>query len=81
MLVIVLIIVAGPHLSRLRGLDGNLSRLQAELHRLPVYSAETIHHEEAEFIRDKLPKRFPTALVIGLCVLFAAAALWLWLAR
>jgi len=81
LLVIVLVIVAGRYLRGLGGMGGNLARLQAELHRLPVYSAETIRHKEAEFIRDKLPKRFPSALVVALCVLFAAAAWWLWLTR
>jgi hypothetical protein len=76
LLVIVLVIVAGRYLPRLGGV-GDLARLQAELQRLPVYSAETIRHTEAEFIRDKLPKRFPMAVVVALCVLFAAAAWWL----
>jgi hypothetical protein len=81
LLVIVLIIVAVPYLRRLDGMPGNLARLQAELQRLPVYSAETIRHKEAEFIRDRLPKRFPIALVVAMCVLFAAAAWWLWPTR
>ena len=80
LLVIVLVIVAGPYLRRL-GVYRDLARLQAELRRLPVYSAETIRHKEAEFIRDKVPKRFPIALIVALCVLFAAAAYWLWLTR
>ena len=59
-------------------LKDGAARLSAELqHRLPIYSAETIRHKEAEFMRDKLPKRFPTALVIALFVVFAAAAWWL----
>ena len=78
LLVTVLIIVAGRHLRRTNGIPDALTRLQAELqHRLPVYSAETIRHKEAEFIRDRLPKRFPTALVLALLVLFAATAWWL----
>jgi hypothetical protein len=81
LLVIVLVIVARPYLRRLRGVDSNLARLQAELQRLPVYSAETIRHKEAEFIRDRLPNRFPTVLVVALFALFAAAAWWLWLTR
>ena len=32
---------------------------------------------EAELIRDSLPKRFPTALVAALLILFVAAAWWL----
>jgi len=67
-----IVIVAGPHLK-----DG-AARWEAELqHRLPVYSAETIRHKEAEFIRDKLPKRVPIAFLVGLCVLCAAATWWL----
>jgi len=59
-------------------LKDGAERVSSELqHRLPIYSAETIRHKEAEFIRDKLPKRFPTALVIALFVVFAAAAWWL----
>ena len=78
LLLIVLIIVAGRHLRRVRGMDHGLARLRAELqHRLPVYSAETIRHKEAEFIRDRLPKRFSTALIVALLVLYAAAAWWL----
>jgi hypothetical protein len=44
---------------------------------MPVYSAETARGKEAEFIRDRLPKRFPTAIFIALLVLFAAGAWWL----
>jgi hypothetical protein len=44
---------------------------------LPIYSAETLRHKEAEFIRDRLPKRFPTALVAAVLVLCAAAVWWL----
>jgi hypothetical protein len=81
LLVVVLVIFAAPYLRRLDGVKGDIARLQAELQRLPVYSAETIRHKEAEFIRDRLPKRFPIALVVALCVLFAAAAWRLWLTR
>jgi hypothetical protein len=77
LLLIVLIIVAGRHLRRSDGVHA-LARLQEELQRrLPLHSAETILHREAEFIRDRLPKRFPTALVVALLVLYAAAAWWL----
>ena len=76
---IALIIVASPYLRRLGGdIEAASARLNADLRRrLAVYSAETIRHEEAEFIRDKLPKRFPTVVVVALCVLCAAAAWWL----
>ena len=77
LLVIVLFFAGRRHLRRL-GLDDAVARLQEELlHRLPVYSAETIRHKEAEFIRDRLPKRFPIALIVALAVLYAAAAWWL----
>jgi len=78
LLLIALFVVAATQVRRWRGMNEALVRLQDELrHRLPVYSAETLRHKEAEFIRDRLPKRFPTALVAALLVLFAAAVWWL----
>jgi hypothetical protein len=77
-LAIVLSVIAGLYLRCRGGVDDALARLQAELrHSPPVYSAETIRHKEAEFIRDRLPERFPTTLVVALLVLGAAAAWWL----
>lgn len=78
-LVVVLLIFGSRHL---RGLGGHADQLARELsdsvhRRMPVYSAETTQGKEAEFIRDRLPKRFPTALFIAALVLFAAAAWWL----
>jgi len=59
--------------SHLRGLEHEL------LGRLPVFSAETTHGKEAEFIRDRLPHRMPWMLV-ALAALGAAGALvWWWL--
>ncbi len=60
--------------------DGSLrSQLVKELGRMPVYSAETTNAQEAEFIRDRLPSRFPTAVVLVIVVVIGAT-LW-WLAR
>ena len=74
LLLIALIAVAGPHLRRL----GTVARLNAELQRrLPVFSAETTRGNEAEFIRDRLPRRVPFVLLAALLVLFVAAAWWL----
>jgi hypothetical protein len=56
-----------------------LSRLGAELSRMPVFSAETTHGKEAEFIRDRLPTRFPYRLLLAIVVL-CGGALW-WLSR
>ncbi len=53
------------------------SHLHKEFGRMPVYSAETTTGKEAEFIRDRLPKRFPAILILGLVVLFGAVAWWL----
>jgi len=78
LLLIALIVAAGPYLLRLGGVEDAVGRLQAELQqRLPIYSAETLRHKEAEFIRDRIPNRFPAALVIAVLVLCAAAAWWL----
>jgi hypothetical protein len=83
LLLLALAIIAGPNLRALGGdLEVAIARLNDELrqHWLPLYSAETIRHKEAEFIRDRLPRRFPTALVVAFFVLTAAAT-WLWLTR
>ena len=47
------------------------------LHRVPVYSAETIQRKEAEFIRDRLPKKVPARLALLLLIVFGAVAWWL----
>jgi hypothetical protein len=78
-LVVVVLIFRDRHI---RGLRENGDQLARELNdavqrRMPVYSAETTRGKEAEFIRDRLPKRFPTAIFIALLVLFAAGAWWL----
>jgi hypothetical protein len=44
--------------------------------RLPVYSAETAQGKEAEFIRDRLPTKFPTLLVVGVVTLGVLLAIW-----
>ena len=77
-LTVVLLIVGARQLSRFRVFPSETSRLLQELKRhLPVYSAETVQGKEAEFIRDGLPKRFPTALVVIAFLLFGAVAWWL----
>jgi hypothetical protein len=45
-----------------------------------VFSAETTRHKEAEFIRDRLPKR-PSWVLYGLATGLAVftVALWWWL--
>jgi hypothetical protein len=61
----------GPHL---RHLEHEL------LQRMPVFSAETTRHKEAEFIRDRLPKR-PSWVLYGFATGLAMflVALWWWL--
>jgi hypothetical protein len=74
--IVVLSIRGVQQLSRFGVLSDELSHLLHELKRhMPVYSAETVRGEEAEFIRDGLPKRFPLLLVV-VALLFAAAAWW-----
>jgi hypothetical protein len=54
-----------------------LSRFKAELMRhMPVCSAETIKGKEAEFIRDRLPKRFPLVLLLVAVLVLGAVAWW-----
>lgn len=44
--------------------------------RRPVYSAESVQGREAEFIRDRLPTKFPTLLVIVVVTLGVLLAIW-----
>jgi hypothetical protein len=79
-LLVILAIVALVFGTRRLGIirDDSLgSQLQKELGRMPVYSAETINGKEAEFIRDRLPKRFPRAIVLVVVVIFGAVVWWL----
>jgi hypothetical protein len=69
-----------------RQLRGHLDQLGNELdrridrnrwlRRLPVFSAETIHGKEAEFIRERLPRKAPLARFVVLLFLIGA---FLWL--
>jgi len=46
--------------------------------RLPVYSAETVHGKEAEFIRDRLPVKWGrTLLIMLLSFVLVLAVMWL----
>jgi hypothetical protein len=51
------------------------SQLQKELG-IPVYSAETTNSREAEFIRDRLPKRLPTVVFLFAFVTVGLIAWW-----
>ena len=78
-LVLVLVIVAlifGANRSKKSDEDLFRSHLHKEFDRMPVHSAETTRGKEAEFIRDRLPKRFPIVIVLGVIVIFGAVA-WL----
>jgi hypothetical protein len=69
--------LAARELARLGALERELSRLLHELKRhMPVYSARTIHGREAEFIRERLPKRARLVLFIVALFLFSAVAWW-----
>jgi len=59
-------------------LDRHVDRNRWAL-RLKVYSAETIHGKEAEFIRERLPRKAPRARYL-LLLLFIGVLLW-WLTR
>lgn len=87
MLVLIVIIFSfRPPPSFWQRLHGDVRRLEHELahrnpqwRRMPVYSAETIHRKEAEFIRDQLPRKIPYA-AMGLVLLAIGAVLW-WIAQ
>jgi hypothetical protein len=57
--------------------DDLAARLRRELDGLPVYSAETTTGKEAEFIRDRLPRRFSWLVLVAVLVLVGALAWWL----
>jgi hypothetical protein len=59
-------------------LDRRVDRNRLAL-RLKVYSAETIHGKEAEFIRQRLSRKAPRARYV-LLLLFIGVLLW-WLTR
>ena len=50
------------------------SQIEREPGRMPVYSAETTNGKEAEFIRDRLPRRFPTVLALVIAAVLVAVA-------
>ena len=76
-LIVVLLIVGARELSRLRTSPGASQLLQELQRHMPVYSAETVRGKEAEFIRDGLPKRFPTMLLVLALLVFGVVAWWL----
>ena len=59
-------------------LDRHVDRNRWAL-RLKVYSAETIRGKEAEFIRERLPRKAPRARYV-LLLLFVGVLVW-WLTR
>ena len=63
----------------LNRLDHELGRRYPQVRRLPVFSAETIHRKEAEFIRDRLPRKIPYVRM-GLVLLAIGVLLW-WIAQ
>lgn len=74
----IVLFVFGKHRWSRHGFrSDNQSQLARELKRHPVYSAETIQSREAEFIRDRLPKRVPTVLVLFAVLVLGAVAWWL----
>ncbi len=67
-------------------LDGEFDRLRNELAhsldrraRLPIFSAETVRGKEAEFIRERLPRKAPRIL-LTLALLVLGVLVW-WLTR
>jgi hypothetical protein len=44
---------------------------------LPVFSAETVNGKEAEFIRERLPRKTPLALLALALLVFGVFVWWL----
>src|SRR5262247_3810116 len=59
-----------------RELDRRVDRNRLAL-RLKVYSAETIHGKEAEFIRERLPRKAPRARAVLLLIVVGVIVWWL----
>jgi hypothetical protein len=75
--VALVLIVFGAHEPRFE-LMRPLTQLRNELKsHFPVYSAETTRGKEAEFIRDRLPKRLPLWILFVTIVVLGAVAAWL----
>jgi hypothetical protein len=51
-------------------------RTQKVTSRVPIYSAETTNGSEAEFIRDRLPSRFPVVVAVALAAFVVVVAWW-----
>jgi hypothetical protein len=89
LLAVIALIVLGwrePPPSYWRQIRGQLDQLAYELdrrfdrhrwlRRRPVFSAETIDGKEAEFIRDRLPRKAPRARFVLLLFLIGVFAWW-----
>jgi hypothetical protein len=58
-----------------RELDRRIDR-DRWVRRLPVFSAQTVNGKEAEFIRDRLPRKAPRARFVVLLFLIGVFAWW-----
>ena len=78
LLLILLAILANERFREIGEAVESLAReLRAATHHFRLYSAETARGREAEFIRDRLPKRLPKSVLIAVLVLCIAATWWL----
>lgn len=72
-LAIIVIILLG-----VRRRDGYWPQLVRELKTLfPVFSAETTKKQEAEFVRDSRPKRFPLWIIAATIILATLLMSWI----
>jgi len=85
--VLLIVAISGNPPSFLRQLRDHLEQLGLELDRrfdrdrralrLKVYSAETIHGKEAEFIRERVPRKAPRARAVLLLLVVGVIVWWL----
>jgi hypothetical protein len=54
-----------------------LQQLRREVRHIAVYSAETLQGLETEFVRDRLPTKFPAMLILLMVLAWAAVTWWL----
>lgn len=79
LLILILIVLLVFGARRTRHISNGLYQSMQSM-RPEVFSAETIDHHEAEFVRDRSPRRFPIWLVTVVFISVMTVLVW-WTGR